>query len=83
MVSKEQGFKAIMINCNPETVSTDFDLVDRLYFEPVSFEDVMNIVEFEQTRWCPIQFGGQTPLKIAKKLQESNVSNNGYLSFKY
>jgi len=70
---KEQGFKTIMINCNPETVSTDFDLVDRLYFEPVSFEDVMNVVEFEQPEGVLIQFGGQTPLKIAKKLQMSGV----------
>ena len=70
---KEQGFKTIMINCNPETVSTDFDLVDRLYFEPVSFEDVMNVVEFEKPEGVLIQFGGQTPLKIAKKLQMSDV----------
>ena len=70
---KEKGFKTIMINCNPETVSTDFDLVDRLYFEPVSFEDVMNVVEFEQPEGVLIQFGGQTPLKIAKKLQMSGV----------
>ena len=62
-----------MINCNPETVSTDFDLVDRLYFEPVTFEDVLNIVEFEKPDGVLIQFGGQTPLKIAMKLAEAGV----------
>ena len=70
---KEEGYKTIMINCNPETVSTDFDLVDRLYFEPVTFEDVLNIVEFEKPDGVLIQFGGQTPLKIAMKLAEAGV----------
>jgi len=69
----EEGYKTIMINCNPETVSTDFDLVDRLYFEPVTFEDVLNIVEFEKPDGVLIQFGGQTPLKIAMKLAEAGV----------
>ena len=58
---QDQGYKTIMINCNPETVSTDFDLVDRLYFEPVTYEDVLNIVEFENPDGVLIQFGGQTP----------------------
>ena len=71
---KEEGYKTIMINCNPETVSTDFDLVDRLYFEPVTFEDVLNIVEFEKPDGVLIQFGGQTPLKIAMKLAEAGVT---------
>jgi len=62
-----------MVNCNPETVSTDFDLVDRLYFEPVTFEDVLNIVEFEKPDGVLIQFGGQTPLKIAVQLSEAGV----------
>jgi carbamoyl-phosphate synthase large subunit len=65
---KDQGVKTIMINCNPETVSTDFDLVDRLYFEPVTYEDVLNIIEFEKPDGVLVQFGGQTPLKIAKSL---------------
>ena len=70
---KEEGYKTIMVNCNPETVSTDFDLVDRLYFEPVTFEDVLNIVEFEKPDGVLIQFGGQTPLKIAVQLSEAGV----------
>ena len=70
---KDQGYKTIMINCNPETVSTDFDLVDRLYFEPVTFEDVLNIVEFEKPDGVLVQFGGQTPLKIANALADAGV----------
>ena len=70
---KELGYKTIMINCNPETVSTDFDLVDRLYFEPVTFEDVLNIVEFEKPEGVLVQFGGQTPLKIANALSDAGV----------
>ena len=70
---KDQGVKTIMINCNPETVSTDFDLVDRLYFEPITYEDVLNIVEFENPDGVLVQFGGQTPLKIAKALSEAGV----------
>ena len=62
-----------MVNCNPETVSTDFDLVDRLYFEPVTFEDVLNIVEFEKPDGVLVQFGGQTPLKIANDLARAGV----------
>ena len=70
---RDKGYKTIMINCNPETVSTDFDLVDRLYFEPITFEDVLNIVEFEKPDGVLVQFGGQTPLKIANFLQESGA----------
>jgi carbamoyl-phosphate synthase large subunit len=70
---KDQGYKTIMVNCNPETVSTDFDLVDRLYFEPVTFEDVLNIVEFEKPNGVLVQFGGQTPLKIANALENAGV----------
>ena len=62
-----------MVNCNPETVSTDFDLADRLYFEPVTFEDVLNIIEFEKPDGVLVQFGGQTPLKIANALQNAGV----------
>ena len=70
---RELGFKTIMINCNPETVSTDFDLVDRLYFEPVTFEDVMNINEFEKPDGVLVQFGGQTPLKISNQLADAGA----------
>ena len=70
---KELGFKTIMVNCNPETVSTDFDLVDRLYFEPVTVEDVLNIVDLEKPDGVLIQFGGQTPLKIANELAVAGV----------
>ena len=70
---QDQGYKTIMVNCNPETVSTDFDLVDRLYFEPVTFEDVLNIVEFEKPDGVLVQFGGQTPLKIAHALAAAGV----------
>ena len=70
---QDLGYKTIMVNCNPETVSTDFDLVDRLYFEPVTYEDVLNIVEFEQPDGVLVQFGGQTPLKIANTLATAGV----------
>ena len=70
---QDLGYKTIMVNCNPETVSTDFDLVDRLYFEPVTYEDVLNIVEFEQPDGVLVQFGGQTPLKIANALAAASV----------
>ena len=70
---REAGYKSIMVNCNPETVSTDFDLADRLYFEPITFEDVMNIVDFEKPDGVLVQFGGQTPLKIANQLQEAGI----------
>ena len=70
---KELGYKTIMVNCNPETVSTDFDLVDRLYFEPVTYEDVLNIAEFENPDGVLVQFGGQTPLKICNALSDAGV----------
>ncbi|NOZ04396.1 MAG: carbamoyl-phosphate synthase large subunit, partial [FCB group bacterium] len=70
---KELGYKTIMVNCNPETVSTDFDLVDRLYFEPITLEDVLNIVDFEDPHGVLVQFGGQTPLKIANDLKAAGV----------
>ena len=71
---KEMGYKTIMINCNPETVSTDFDTADKLYFEPLTYEDVMNVIDVEQPKGVIIQFGGQTPLNIANKLLKSNVN---------
>ena len=70
---KELGFKTIMVNCNPETVSTDFDIADKLYFEPLTYEDVMNIIDLEKPKGVLVQFGGQTPLNIANKLLKSNV----------
>ena len=66
---REAGVEAIMVNCNPETVSTDYDTSDRLYFEPLTFEDVMNIVERERPRGVIVQFGGQTPLKLTVAAQ--------------
>jgi len=70
---KEEGFETIMVNCNPETVSTDYDTSDRLYFEPLTFEDVMNIVEVERPEGIVIQFGGQTPLRLAVPLERAGV----------
>ncbi len=69
----EDGFETIMVNCNPETVSTDYDTSDRLYFEPLTFEDVMAIVETEKPTGVIVQFGGQTPLKLAESLQKAGV----------
>ncbi|MDE2234124.1 MAG: carbamoyl-phosphate synthase large subunit [Gammaproteobacteria bacterium] len=65
---REDGYETIMVNCNPETVSTDYDTSDRLYFEPLTFEDVMEIIDLEQPQGVIVQFGGQTPLKLARAL---------------
>ena len=70
---KDAGFETIMVNCNPETVSTDYDTSDRLYFEPLTFEDVMEIVAVEKPDGVIVQFGGQTPLNLALKLQSAGV----------
>ncbi len=70
----EAGFEAIMVNCNPETVSTDYDTSDRLYFEPLTLEDVLAVVEREQPLGVIVQFGGQTPLRLAIPLLEAGVS---------
>ncbi len=70
---RELGFETIMVNCNPETVSTDYDTADRLYFEPLTLEDVLNIVDVEQPEGVVLQFGGQTPLKLAKGLEAAGV----------
>ena len=70
---REDGFETIMVNCNPETVSTDYDTSDRLYFEPVTLEDVLEIVRKEKPTGVIVQFGGQTPLKIARALQNEGV----------
>ncbi len=69
----EDGYETIMVNCNPETVSTDYDTSDRLYFEPLTFEDVMAIVDTEQPDGVIVQFGGQTPLKLAAGLEAAGV----------
>ena len=74
---RDAGYKSIMVNCNPETVSTDFDLADRLYFEPITFEDIMNIINFEKPDGVLVQFGGQTPLKIANQLTSAGVKIYG------
>ncbi len=73
----ELGYQAIMVNCNPETVSTDYDTSDRLYFEPLAFEDVLNIIENEKPKGVVVQFGGQTPLRIAERLHAAGVTIMG------
>ncbi|MDX6632738.1 MAG: carbamoyl-phosphate synthase large subunit [Solirubrobacterales bacterium] len=73
MTVRESGRDAVMINCNPETVSTDYDTSDRLYFEPLTEEDVLAVVEVEQPEGVIVQFGGQTPLKLARALEEHGV----------
>ena len=70
---KESGFETIMVNCNPETVSTDYDTSDRLYFEPVTLEDVLEIVHKEKPKGVIVTYGGQTPLKLARALEEAGV----------
>ncbi len=74
---REEGFETVMVNCNPETVSTDYDTVDRLYFEPLTFEAVSSIIAREQSQGgdvsCVVQYGGQTPLKLALPLQEAGI----------
>jgi len=71
---KEEGIESIMVNCNPETVSTDYDTSDRLYFEPLTFEDVMNIIEKENPYGVIVQLGGQTPLNLAVRLANAGVN---------
>ena len=73
MALKEAGYETIMINCNPETVSTDFDISDRLYFESLTYEDVMEIIDLEQPQGVIVQYGGQTPLKLARALEASGA----------
>ena len=70
---KESGYETIMVNCNPETVSTDYDTSDRLYFESLTFEDVMEIIEKEQPKGVIVQYGGQTPLKLARALEAAGA----------
>ena len=70
---KESGYEAIMVNCNPETVSTDFDMADKLYFEPVNWEHLWEIIELEQPYGVIVQLGGQTALKLSKRLHEKGI----------
>jgi len=74
LAMREDGYETIMVNCNPETVSTDYDTSDRLYFEPLTLEDVLAIVELEQPKGVIVQFGGQTPLKLANDLKDAGVN---------
>ncbi len=71
---KEAGYEAIMINCNPETVSTDYDTADKLYFEPLTFEDTIRILDHERPLGVIVSFGGQTPLKLSTRLEEAGVA---------
>jgi carbamoyl-phosphate synthase large subunit len=73
LAMREDGFETIMVNCNPETVSTDYNISDRLYFEPVTFEDVIEIVHLEKPLGVIVQFGGQTPLNLAARLEAAGV----------
>lgn len=70
---RDAGFETIMVNCNPETVSTDYDTSDRLYFEPLTFEDVMELIELERPKGVIVQYGGQTPLKLARELEAAGA----------
>ncbi|MFB0970059.1 MAG: carbamoyl-phosphate synthase large subunit, partial [Pseudomonadales bacterium] len=74
LAMREDGYETIMVNCNPETVSTDYDTSDRLYFEPLTLEDVLSIVDIEQPKGVIVQFGGQTPLKLAEDLEAAGVN---------
>ncbi len=73
LAMREDGYETIMVNCNPETVSTDYNISDRLYFEPVTFEDVVEIVLLEKPLGVIVQFGGQTPLNLAQRLEDAGV----------
>ncbi|MEE8217103.1 MAG: carbamoyl-phosphate synthase large subunit, partial [Acidiferrobacterales bacterium] len=73
LAMREEGFQTIMVNCNPETVSTDYDTSDRLYFEPLTLEDVLEIIHVEQPTGVIVQYGGQTPLKLARGLASAHV----------
>ena len=71
---QEEGYESIMVNCNPETVSTDYDVSNRLYFEPITAEKILDIIDIEKPEGVIIQFGGQTPLKLADVLSEKGVN---------
>ncbi|HAG72903.1 MAG TPA: hypothetical protein DCL66_11940, partial [Gammaproteobacteria bacterium] len=73
LAMREDGYETIMVNCNPETVSTDYNISDRLFFESLTFEDVTEIVRLENPVGVIVQFGGQTPLNLVKRLEEAGV----------
>ena len=73
LAMREDGYETIMVNCNPETVSTDYNISDRLFFEPLTFEDVIEVVRLEKPKGVIVQFGGQTPLNLVKRLEEAGV----------
>ena len=73
LAMREDGYETIMVNCNPETVSTDYNISDRLFFEPLTFEDVIEIAQLEKPKGVIVQFGGQTPLNLVKRLEEAGV----------
>ena len=73
MALREDGYETIMINCNPETVSTDFDTSDRLYFESLTLEDVLEVIDLEKPKGVIVQYGGQTPLKLAEALEAAGA----------
>ena len=74
LAMQEEGYESIMVNCNPETVSTDYDVSNRLYFEPITAEKIFDIIDIEKPEGVIIQFGGQTPLKLADVLSEKGVN---------
>ena len=76
---REAGYETIMVNCNPETVSTDYDTADRLYFEPLTLEDVLEVCHREQPVGVLVQLGGQTPLKLARQLESGRRADLGHL----
>ena len=80
MALREDGYETIMVNCNPETVSTDYDTSDRLYFEPLTLEDVLEIVHIEKPCGVIVQYGGQTPLKLARDLERERRADHRHLA---
>ena len=80
LAMREDGYETIMVNCNPETVSTDYDTSDRLYFEPITFEDVLEIVNVEKPKGVIVQYGGQTPLKLARASRSGWRTNYRYFT---
>ena len=75
LINRKIGFETIMMNCNPETVSTDYDTSSRLYFEPITLEDVLNVIDKERPEGIIVSFGGQTPLKISTALDQALREN--------
>ena len=79
MALREDGYETIMVNCNPETVSTDYDTSDRLYFEPLTLEDVLEVIRVENPAGVIVQYGGQTPLKLARGLKDAGGAHHRHL----